>query len=297
MAVHFAFLTDTHHYPNAPKDYAAPKMLTRSQEVLDAIAPPVNALRPDFIVHGGDLLCGGSSFDLPGEVYLQSLADVAAAFDAFASPMYCVPGNHDCDAQTGSFDAFAERFPLPDPLSVVEAAPRFRLALANVYHQCHPIEQSNGAWTPDLDRALREAAGQALSDGCALALVLHTWIFPEYEAGKGIIAGADVLMETLSACPAIIAVFTGHKHINRIRVYRDFLIVDTACLIGFPLGFRQVRFGEDGMFSTVFHTLALPELLQASYDRSTPEANHRWEGQLYDRNTEIFLPRLRAIWG
>ena len=43
MPIRFAFLTDTHHYPDAPEDYGAPKMLTRSQEVLDAIPPALNA--------------------------------------------------------------------------------------------------------------------------------------------------------------------------------------------------------------------------------------------------------------
>jgi hypothetical protein len=46
--------------------------------------------------------------------------------------------------------------------------------------------------------------------------------------------------------PAVIAIFTGHRHINRIRMYRDFLIIDTACLIGFPLGFREVWLTDDG---------------------------------------------------
>ena len=83
MAADFVFLTDTHHYPDAPEDFGAPKMLTRSREVLDAIVPAVNELGPDFIVHGGDLLCGGGSFDLPRETYLRSVDEVSAAFSGF----------------------------------------------------------------------------------------------------------------------------------------------------------------------------------------------------------------------
>ena len=54
MSVRFVFLTDTHYHPSAPKDFGAPKMLTRGREVLDAVAPVINALNPDFVVHGGD---------------------------------------------------------------------------------------------------------------------------------------------------------------------------------------------------------------------------------------------------
>ena len=72
MSTRFVFLTDSHYYPGAPKDYGAPKMLTQSKTVLDAIVPAVNPIRPEFIVHGGDFLCGGSSFELPWTTYLQS---------------------------------------------------------------------------------------------------------------------------------------------------------------------------------------------------------------------------------
>jgi predicted MPP superfamily phosphohydrolase len=61
MPVRFAFLTDTHHYPDAPENFGAPKMLTRSQEVLDAIPPALNTQAFDFVVHGGDFLCARST--------------------------------------------------------------------------------------------------------------------------------------------------------------------------------------------------------------------------------------------
>ena len=297
MSVRFAFLTDTHHYPDAPKDYGAPKMLTRSQEVLDAIPPALNAQAFDFVVHGGDFLCGGSSFDLPTATYLRSIDEAAAAFARIEAPFYAVPGNHDCDAQSGSFAGFAARFSYPDPLTVVEAAPRLRLALANAFHDCEVFEQGAGVWTDALDEALRAAAVQALADGCALLLVIHPWILPDFDGDRGVIAGAPRLIKTLDESPAIVAAFTGHRHINRITACRDYLVVDTACLIGFPLGYRRVVLSTDGFFKTRFHTLDLPDLRQRSYDRSTPEENRVWEGHIPDRDADILLPRLRALWG
>lgn len=296
MPIRFVFLTDSHHYPGALEDYGAPKMLTQSQTVLDAIVPAVNPLKPDFIVHGGDFLCGGSSFDLPWATYLGSIEEVAAAFAGFEAPAYYVPGNHDSDAEHGSFEPFAKRFPIPDTLKVVDAAPRLRLALANIYHRCNPIEDANGVWTDVLDNALREAAEKAYDEGCAMLLVLHTWVLPSHEEGRGILGGADRLLETVKEHPAIVALFTGHRHINRIQMYRDFLVVDTACLIGFPMGFREIELRDDGYFVTRFHQLDLPELIQASYDRSSPEANNIWQGEIHDRDTEILSPRLREIW-
>lgn len=296
VPIRFAFLTDTHHYPDAPDDYGAPKMLTRSQQVLDAIPPALNAQNFDFVVHGGDFLCGGSSFDLPTDTYLRSVAEAGDAFGRLEAPFYAIPGNHDCDAQTWRFDGFAARFPYPTPLMLVDAAPRLRLALANVFYQVDVRTKGSGVWTAALDTSLREAAAQAHADGCALLLFLHTWVLPDFDGDLGVVEDADRLRQTLADCPAIIAVFTGHRHINRITAHRDYLVVDTACLIGFPLGYREVVLTEDGYFLTRFHTLDLPQLRQDSYERSTPEANRVWEGHIHDRDNDILLPRLKALW-
>ncbi len=296
MSVRFALLTDSHYHPQATEDYAAPKMLTRGRAVLEAIPAAVNALAPDFVVHAGDLLCGGSSFAMPTDLYEQSVDEVADAFAKIRAPFYCVPGNHDCDAQSGSFAVFARRFPLPDPLLVTDVAPRLRLALANIYHACSGVEEGAGIWTEALDASLRAAATQATADGAALLLVLHTWILSDHTLNRGLVKNAEILVETIADHPAIAAVFTGHRHLNRIRMYRDFLVVDTSCLIGFPLGFRLITLGDDGLFKTTFHTLPLDEINAASYARSTPAENDRWQGEIHDRATEVFLPRLQRIW-
>lgn len=299
MTVRFVFATDSHYHPRPEKDFGPPKMLTRGREVLEEMVEEINASRPEFIVHGGDLLCGGSAFELPWELYLQSVDDVVAAFERFQAPFYCVPGNHDCDADTGTFAPLAEQIHLPELLDVVEVAPRLRLALANIY-QANPMEVGSGEWTEDLDNALAEAGRQALADGCAVILVLHPWVLPGFappeDPNQGLVKGAERLIETVSGQPAVVAVFTGHRHLNRIRMYRDFLIVDTACLIGFPMGFREIDLREDGLLTLRFRQLDLPEVLQASRERSSQEINDRWQGEPHDRETEILLPRLRALW-
>ena len=300
MPAHFAFVTDSHYHPVAEKDFGAPKMLTHSRTVLDAMVPAINACDPQFIVHGGDLLCGGGSFEMPYDIYLQAIADVADAFEGFTAPAYYIPGNHDCDAQEGSFEALFQRLPMPQTLDIVEAGPRLRLALANVYTDS-PLENSAGAWTDEHDQLLRQGAAQAQKEGCALILFVHPWIFPYQEARDDFVPGGFIdnpqqVMKAVEDCPAVIAVFTGHRHINRIRSYRDFLLVDTACIIGFPLGFREVWLEDDGYFKTRFRALDLPELMQASFARSEIEVNQKWQGEVHDRDTDVLVPRLQAIW-
>jgi len=300
MTIRFVLVTDSHYHPSAEKDFGPPKMLTHSRKVLDAMVPTINAIRPDFVVHGGDLLCGGGAFEIPWETYQQSVTDVAAALEGLEAPLHCVPGNHDCDSEQGTFAPLAERIRIPELLDVVEVAPRLRLALANIYQE-NPLEEGSGVWTEALDEALAGAAVQASTDRCALMLVLHAWVMPGFVApgedpGKGLVKGADRLIETVTRQSSIVAIFSGHRHLNRIRMYRDFLIVDTACLIGFPMGLREIHLKEDGYFVARFHQLDLPQVLQASYDRSTQEVNDRWQGEMHDRDTEILLPRLREAW-
>ena len=296
MSAHFVFVTDSHHYPEAPKDYGAPKMLTRSHQIMEAAVPQINALQPQFVVHGGDLLCGGGSFDLPFSTYRRSIAETAEVFGRLEAPVHYIPGNHDCDAQEGSFAELARRFPIPHLLDIVQVAPRLRLALANVYQQS-PLDAPQGLWSADHDSALRRAARRALDEKCALLLIIHPWVLPSYQpAPGGFVGNAEGLLETVVQCPALVALFTGHRHTNRIRAHRDFLVVDTACLVGYPLGFRQVWLEADGYFKTRFHPLDLAALRQESFDRSPPETNQGWAGEVHDRDTQILIPRLQALW-
>ena len=295
----FVFLTDTPYHPQAEEDYGAPKMLPRAPEVLAATVPAVNAVNPDFIVHGGDLLCGGASFELPAALYHLSLRDVSEAYSRFEAPIHYVPGNHDCDAQEYSFAAFAETFEIPEVLRVVDVAPKLRLAMAHVYHQGYGSD--TGDWSDELDAQLRDADRDAQADGCGLILVMHPWIVPSFLMGadaleSGCITGAVRLRESLARCPSVVAAFTGHRHLNRIRLIRDLVVVDTSCLIGYPFGFREVSINSQGWMSYRFHQLEMPELMQESYDRSDEITNDRWRGEEGDRNGTVLLPRLRELW-
>ena len=92
MPSHFVFVTDSHHHAAAEKDFGAPKMLTRSHEIHRAMTPAINACKADFIVHGGDVVCGGGSFEMPFDIYLQTIDEAKNAFDGLHAPTYYVPG-------------------------------------------------------------------------------------------------------------------------------------------------------------------------------------------------------------
>ena len=296
LMIDFVVLGDSHYHPTAQRDFSAPKMLTRAREVLDASVPAINDASPDFILHNGDLLCGGGSFDLSPADYKRSLRDVAQAYAGFSAPALYVPGNHDCDALTGSFEALIETFSMPRILDVVDVAPRLRVARANLYHG-----GGTGHWSDENDVALRRADVEARNDGCGLLLMLHEWILPDYlypgdDPDTGCVHDATRLRATLLERPAAAATFSGHRHLNRLRLWHDILIIDTACLIGYPLGFRQLHLDEEGYLSCRFQVLDCPDLLAASEARSTRHENDRYRGEESDRDTTVLLPRLCRIW-
>lgn len=296
---HFCFLTDTHYWPNAPADFGAPKMLTQGRPIHEAAVQAINALEPDFILHGGDLLCGGSSFDLPTAVFEQSIHEVSEMFDAFKAPFYCIPGNHDCDAQTWQFDAFHAAFNAPEILDIDAVSDGLRLARANVFLG-DTKTYGAGEWTDQHDERLRAADKEAGSAGLTMILFLHTWLLPDApvpadEDGRGCVRGAARLLQTVSECPSIAAVFTGHRHLNRINAIRDFLIVDTASVIGYPFGFREVTISDDGWFRTRFHRLDIPEVVSLYRQRDDTGEDTHWEGQPHDCDRDILIPRLQNL--
>ncbi len=76
--------------------------------------------------------------------------------------------------------------------------------------------------------------------------MLAGFVAPGDDPRRGMVKGADRLIESATRQSSIVAIFTGHRHLNRIRMYRDFLIVDTACLIGgYPMGFREIQLKEE----------------------------------------------------
>lgn len=292
----FVFLTDTHYWSDAPADFGAPKMLTQGRPIHEAAVPAVNALTPDFVLHGGDLLCGGSSFDLATDTFEQTIREVREYFDGFDAPFYCVPGNHDCDAQTWTFDAFSAAFDVPEVLSVDRVTDTLSIVRANVFLG-DTKTYGAGEWTDRHDEMLRDLDRDAANENTRLLLCLHTWVLPDGpvepgEGGRGCVKGASRLMQTLTECTRIGIVFTGHRHLNRINAIRDFLVVDTSCLIGYPFGFREVEITDDGWFRTHFHRLDIPDVMNLYRQRDDAGEDSHWEGQPHDQDREVLVPRL-----
>ena len=299
-SVKFVVIADSHLYPDAPHNFGPPKMLTKSREILEETVSAVNRAEPEFVAHAGDMLCGGSSFKIDVSVYERSVVEAKEAFLRLHSPMYVAPGNHDCEPHAVSFESFQRAFDTPDSLAVYDIAADLKLVTANVYEE-NAVEKGNGTWTEGLDRELRMVAGECLTQGAGIILMLHPWVIPYFHefddpALPGTVSNAPMLLNTISSLPSVAMVLTGHRHRNRIRLFRDIIVVDTAAIVGFPLGFREMQLSPDGYLHCSFRQLNLPEISNVSYDRSTEAENREYSGQIPDRDAVLLVPRLRELW-
>ena len=70
----FAFITDTHLYPNATQNFAGGLQQQKNSLALyEKLIEQLNAFDPAFVIHGGDIVCGGNSFDMSAEEYVAAL--------------------------------------------------------------------------------------------------------------------------------------------------------------------------------------------------------------------------------
>ena len=76
MPFNFAFITDTHLFPNAPKNFGnSTQMQEDCLEIHQELIRQLNDFKPEFVIHGGDIVCGGDSFGMTSEQYLASLGE------------------------------------------------------------------------------------------------------------------------------------------------------------------------------------------------------------------------------
>ncbi|MCH8290880.1 metallophosphoesterase, partial [Candidatus Poribacteria bacterium] len=93
MAFKFAFITDTHFYPNAPQNFGGGTQQQESSvEIYTELIRQLNEFQPEFVIHGGDIVCGGESFEMPVDDFKAALARAKQFEECLNAPCYYMPG-------------------------------------------------------------------------------------------------------------------------------------------------------------------------------------------------------------
>ena len=283
----FAFITDTHLYPNAPQNFAGGlQQQEKSYALYEKLIEQLNDFDPAFVVHGGDIVCGGQSFDMSAEEYVVALNIAKSLGERLNMPCYYIPGNHDLNPETGSKDMYLERFGINGMGSVSFVKENIRFILMDA--QEVPEDLTYGyvstnqlAW---IERELKKAADYNED----IIFFSHQLPFPNVEfqgIGSRIANSAEILEVVAPFEKQILGFFCGHQHLNRVFREQGFLCIVTSGIICYPMMWRQVHVHPDRV-EVKSVPVDLPEVLAAS-EAINPDNNLYLSGRPRDREFTI----------
>ncbi len=283
----FAFITDTHLYPNAPQNFAGGlQQQMNSLALYERVIEQINDFDPAFVVHGGDIVCGGNSFDMSSEKYIEALKTAHSLGEKLTAPIYYIPGNHDLDPETGSKVSYLECFGINNMGSTSFAKDNVRFILMDT--QEVPEDLTHGyvstnqlAW---VERELKKAADY----GEEIIIFTHQLPFPSVEfqgVGSRIANSAEILEVVAPFERQIIGFFCGHLHLNRVFREQGLLCIITSGVICYPMMWRQVFVYPDRV-EVVSVPVDLPEVY-ADSEAVNPDNNPYLSGRQRDQEFTI----------
>ncbi len=283
----FAFITDTHLYPNATQNFAGGLQKQKNSLALyEKLIEQLNAFDPAFVIHGGDIVCGGKNFDMSAEEYEAALHTAQLLGEGLNAPCYYIPGNHDLDPETGSKTSYLERFGINGMGSTSFVKENIRFILLDA--QEVPEDLTHGyistnqlAW---VERELKKAADY----GDEIFFFSHQLPFPNVEfqgMGSRIANSAEILEIVAPFEKQILGFFCGHQHLNRVFREQGMLCIITAGIICYPMMWRQVHVFPDRI-EVKSIPVDLPEVLAES-EAVNPDNNLYLSGRPRDREFTI----------
>ena len=287
----FAFITDTHLYPNAPQNFAGGlQQQMNSLALYERVIEQLNDFDPAFVVHGGDIVCGGNSFDMSSEKYIEALNTAHSLGEKLNAPIYYIPGNHDLDPETGSKVSYLEYFGINNRGSTSFVKDNIRFILMDA--QEVPEDLTHGyvstnqlAW---VERELKKAADY----GEQIIIFTHQLPFPSVEfqgMGSRIVNSAEILEIVAPFEQQILGFFCGHLHLNRVYREQGLLCIITSGVICYPMMWRQVLVYPDRV-EVLSVPVDLPEVYAAS-EAVNPDNNPYLSGR--PRDQEFTITRVK----
>ena len=289
----FAFITDTHLYPNAPRNFAGGLQQQKNSLALyEKLVEQLNAFEPAFVIHGGDIVCGGNSFEMSAEAYETALDSAEQLGKRINAPCYYIPGNHDLHPETGSKDSYLARFGINGMGSLSFVHENIRFILLD--SQEVPEDLTHGyISTNQLAWAERELK-RARDYDQEVFIFSHQLPFPNVEfqgVGSRIANSAEVLEIISPFDKQILAFFCGHLHLNRVFREQGMLCIISAGVICYPMMWRQVLVYPDRV-DVRCETVDLPEALAES-EAVQPDNNLYLLGR--ERDLNFSIPRRDSL--
>lgn len=286
----FAFITDTHLYPNAPQNFAGGlQQQMNSLALYERVIEQINEFDPAFVVHGGDIVCGGNSFDMSAEQYVEALNVAHSLGEKLNAPIYYIPGNHDLDPETGSKVSYLECFGINNRGSTCFVQENIRFILMDA--QEVPNDLTHGYVSTNQLAWVERELKKAVDYGEEIIIFTHQLPFPSVEfqgMGSRIANSAEILEVVAPFERQIIGFFCGHLHLNRVFREQGLLCIVTSGVICYPMMWRKVTVYPDRV-EVMSVPIDLPEVYAIS-EAVNPDNNPYLSGR--PRDQEFTIPRI-----
>ena len=259
--VRIGLCSDTHVWIDGVNNQGSEgnlQLVGESVALLNTLLDELSASELDLAIHLGDFTCGGGYFGMTSAEFYR-VADLSrAAFERIATPIFGLPGNHDCPPGGESWRHVEEQWGLLPGLGLTLDTPFARLILLNA--QGHSLAQVEAAqpddpiygWVNDAEMARLDRALAGADDRPVLLFVhqlLQPWRGPRKWADFYLVQNAPAVLDVLAAHDNVRAVFQGHAHM--FEVHTDLLdarpctFVITPSVVEYPLGWLELELTAD----------------------------------------------------
>ena len=275
--ISIGLISDTHFWPNGGMFRSGDgslQLLGSSEQLLTSLIDDLDKVGVDLILHLGDVTCGGGTYSLSEDEFLEAQRAMYDGLTRGRTPTYALPGNHDCPPGGGPWTDFERRWSLGSGLGRTIDTPFARLILLNA--QGHPGEKVEDARPGDpVYGWVNDAELKRLDDDLTTAgelpvivfvhQLLQPWSGDQSTADYYLVANAEAVHAVMARRGNVRVVFQGHAHRFDVqqRSLGDNLCWYVICpaVIQYPLGWLALTLSQQRM-RVQLHSLPLPTLLE-----------------------------------
>ncbi|CAN5729982.1 3',5'-cyclic-AMP phosphodiesterase [soil metagenome] len=255
--VRIGLCADTHFWPTDALysgSHGSLQLQPWSEQLQSALLAELENAQLDYVIHMGDVTCGGGVYDMPPDEFYTALDQTHQAYRQLSARIYALPGNHDCPPGGGNWSYFEKLWALQPGMGEIIDTPMARLILLN--SQGHSVQQIEAAKPTDpVYGWVSDAELTRLEDGLATAgerpvlLFTHQLLQP-WSEGKPWedfyeIRNAAPVLALLERYGNVRAVFQAHAHrldVQKLTVgNRPCYFIVMPAVIEYPLGWLYLE--------------------------------------------------------
>ncbi|MEM7535826.1 MAG: metallophosphoesterase family protein [Chloroflexota bacterium] len=226
-SVRIGVCTDTHYWLNYEKYLSEESHFPFQYEpepLLRMLLAELEEAHLDMIFHLGDFICGGGAFHMERDAFYIALSFLSQQLLSLPTPVYALPGNHDCPPGGGDWAYFERLWGLHRGQGETIELDNATLILLNAQghspaqvEEASPVDPVYG-WVCEEELARLDTALAAAGD-TPVFLFLHQLLYPwTPEIGNQTwvdfyaVKNADAVLDVMAAHGNVRAVFQGHAH-------------------------------------------------------------------------------------